>query len=61
MEVGTDFSRIIGETIEKIQDTMADKTAEENTETTIIGMIEVGIGLEKGCFSGAMTTTKLGV
>ena len=45
----------------KIQETMADKIAEKNTETTIIGMIEVGIGLEKGCFQGAMTIIELGV
>ena len=29
---------------------MADKIAEENTETTIMGMTVVGIGLEKGYF-----------
>ena len=33
MEVGTDLSKIIGETIEKIQETMVDKVGEKNTET----------------------------
>ena len=39
------------------QKIMADKTAEENIEITVIGMIvftEVGIGLEKGHFSEIM-------
>ena len=40
---------------------MADKIAEENTETTITGMIEVGIGLEKGSFPGALTIIEIGV
>ena len=40
------------------QEIMADKIAEENTETTIIGMIvmiEAGMGLEKGHFPKVMT------
>ena len=43
---------------------MADKTAEENIEITVIEMIvmiEVGIGLEKGCFPEIMAVTELGV
>ena len=43
---------------------MADKTAEENIEMTVIGMIvmtEVGIGLEKGCFPEIMAVIQLGV
>ena len=59
------MSKIIGEIIsEKIQEIMADKIAEENTETTIIGMIviiEAGIGLEKGHFPEFTTETELGV
>ena len=54
IEVDTDLSKIIGEIIsEKTKKIMADKMAEENTETTIIGMMvmtEAGIVLEKGCF-----------
>ena len=41
---------------------MADKMTEENTETTIIGMIvmiEAGIGVEKGHFPEVMTVTEL--
>ena len=40
---------------------MADKIAYENTETTIIGVIEVGIGLKEGNFPGALTIIELGV
>ena len=43
---------------------MADKIAEENRETTIIGMIvmiEAGIGMEKGHFPEVMTVIELGV
>ena len=43
---------------------MADKTAEENIEITVIGMIvmtEVGIGLEKGWFPEIMAVIELGV
>ena len=42
---------------------MADKIAEENTETIIIGMIvmiEAGIGLEKGHFPEVMTVIEIG-
>ena len=58
-EAVTDLSKIIGEIIsEKIQEIMADKIAQENTDTKIIGimvMIEAGIGLEKGHFPEVMT------
>ena len=58
--VDTDLSKVIEEIIlKKIQETMADKIVEENTET-IIEMIEVGIVLEKGCFPGAMKIIELG-
>ena len=43
---------------------MADKTAEENKEITVIGMIvmtEEGIGLEKGHFPDIMAVIELGV
>ena len=43
---------------------MADKIAEENIETTIIGMIvmiEAGTGLEKGGIPEVMTVIELGV
>ena len=59
------MSKVIREIIlEKIQDIMADKIAEENIETTIIGMIvmiEAGIDLEKGSFPEVMTIIELGV
>ena len=57
-EVDTHFSKVIGEIIsKKIQESMAGKIAEENTETTIIGMVAMigaGIGLEKGHFPEVM-------
>ena len=43
---------------------MEDKTVEESTGITLIEMtimIEVGIGLEKGCFPGIMTVIELEV
>ena len=43
---------------------MADKTAEENIEIIVIGMIvmtEVGIGLEKGHFPEIMAVIELGL
>ena len=43
---------------------MADKVAEENIETTIIGMIvmiEAGTGLEKGHIAEVMTEIEPGV
>ena len=43
---------------------MADKTAEENIEIIVIGMIvmtEVGIGLEKGHFPEIIAVIELGV
>ena len=59
------MSKVIGEVISgKIQEIMADKTAEENIEITVIGMIvmsEVGIGLEKGHFPEIMAVIELGV
>ena len=64
-EVDADLSKVVGEIIsEKIQEVMADKIAEENTETTIIvmiAMIEAGIGLEKSHFPVVMTVIELGV
>ena len=63
-EVETDLSKAIGETIGKIQEIMEDKTVEEGIGITLIEMtitIEVGIGLEKGCFPGTMTVIELGV
>ena len=56
-EVETDLSKAIGEIIGKIQEIMEDKTVEESIVITLIEMtitIEVGIGLEKGHFSGTM-------
>ena len=58
------MSKAIGETIGKIQEIMDDKTVEESigitlTEMTI--MIEMGIGLEKGCFPGTVTVIELEV
>ena len=64
-EVDTDLSKVIEEIIlGKIQEIMADKTAEENIEITVIGMIviiEVGIGLGKDHFPEIMAVTELGV
>ena len=63
-EVETDLSRIIGEIIGKVQEIMEDKTVEERIGIALIEMkimIEVGIGLEKGCFPGIMTVIELGV
>ena len=40
---------------------MADKIAEENTEATIIGIKEAGIGLEKACFPEVVIIIELGV
>ena len=43
---------------------MVDKIAEESIEITVtemIVMIEVGIGLERGCFPESMTIIELGV
>ena len=43
---------------------MEDRTVEESIGITLIEMkimIEVGVGLEKGCFPGTMTVIKLGV
>ena len=57
-----DLRKVIEEIIlEKIQETMADKIAEENTKTTFIGMIEVETGLGKVPFQGAMTIIELGI
>ena len=61
-EVDTDLSTVIEKIIlEKNQEIMADKIAEENTETTIIEMTDIKIGLGKACFPGAMTIIELGV
>ena len=48
----------------KIQEIMVDKTAEENIEITVIGMIvmiEVGLGIDKGHFPEIMAVIELGV
>ena len=63
-EVETDLSKVIGEIIGKIQEIMEDKTVEDSIGITLIQMtimIEVGIGLKKGHFSGTMTVIELGV
>ena len=64
-EVGTDLNKVIGEIIlEKIQEIMADKIAEEGIEMTIIGMIvmiEAGTSLEKGHIPEVMTIIEPGV
>ena len=59
------MSKVVGEIIlEEIQEIMEDKLAEENTETTIIGMkvmIDAGTGLEKGHVPEVMTVIEPGV
>ena len=63
-EVETELSKAIGGTIGKIQEIMEGKTVEESIGITLIEMrilIEVGIGLEKGCFPGIVTIIELGV
>ena len=59
------MSKVIGEIISgKIQEIIRDKTAEENIEITVMGMIvmtEVGIGLEKGHFPEIMAVIELRV
>ena len=58
------MSKAIGETIGEIQEIIENKTVEESIQITPLEMtimIEVGIGLEKGHFSGTMTVIELGV
>ena len=64
-EVDTDLRKVTGVIIlEKIQEIMVVKTADKNIEMTVIamiGMTEVGIGLEKGHFPEIMAVIELGV
>ena len=59
------MGKVTGEIIlEKIQEFIADRIAEENTKTIVTGMtviIGAGIGLEKGHFPETLAVIELGV